>query len=640
MELIIREVSKTYPNGVQALKDVTLTIPAGMYGLLGPNGAGKSTLMRILATLQEADEGSVRLADPSSGQAIDVLNQKDEVRKTLGYLPQEFGVYPKVSAEDLLDHFALLKGIAERRARREVVDALLRQTNLWDVRKQKLGGYSGGMRQRFGVAVALLGNPKLMIVDEPTAGLDPAERVRFLNLLAELGENSVVLLSTHIVEDVSELCTRMAIIDRGEILLEAEPLRAVDELRGRIWRRVIAKEDAAGVGARARGDLDEAPRRAHRRARLQQHGARTWLRGRRAGPRRRLLQHDDGAHRPASRAAGAGGDAMRLLEISRFELAYQARRLPTWVYFVTLFVVGFAVDADRHTCRRRSFSIRRPSSRSSLLWGARSGFCWPGPIAGDAAARDVETRMHPLTYTAPVSKADYLGGRFLAAFVLNASMLLALQAGILLSLVLPHPQPELIGPFRPAGLLTPYFFIALPNAFVATAIQFSAAVRQRRAIAGYLGKCAADRHLPVRGRDDEPASRELESGKSDRLRRLRQHPGVKWRHGHRLKRNTRLIALEGALLANRVLWLGVALGAITFTVPPLSVRRPCDAQPLDSLSLSRLRASYGQAGLRAVGARGESDRGEHPDRRSPRSADVWLRDRRTSNGSPSRGHRS
>jgi ABC-2 type transport system ATP-binding protein len=237
VDLQIRGVTKTYPNGVQALKDVSLTIPAGMYGLLGPNGAGKSTLMRILATLQEPDEGDIRLGD------IDVVNQKEDVRNTLGYLPQEFGVYPKVSAEELLDHFALLKGIGDRRARREVVEALLRQTNLWEVRKQKLGGYSGGMKQRFGVAVALLGNPKLMIVDEPTAGLDPAERVRFLNLLSELGENSVVLLSTHIVEDVSELCTRMAIIDRGEILLEAEPLRSVDELRGRIWRRVVSKHD-------------------------------------------------------------------------------------------------------------------------------------------------------------------------------------------------------------------------------------------------------------------------------------------------------------------------------------------------------------------------------------------------------------
>jgi len=241
MELQIRDVSKSYANGVQALKDVTLTIPMGMYGLLGPNGAGKSTLMRILATLQEPDAGTVTLGD------LDVVRQKDEVRKTLGYLPQEFGVYPKVSAEDLLDHFAILKGIPNRKARREVVEALLRQTNLWEVRRQKLGGYSGGMRQRFGVAVALLGNPRLLIVDEPTAGLDPAERVRFLNLLSELGENSAVILSTHIVEDVSELCTRMAIIDRGEILLEAVPLGAIEEMRGRIWRSVVEKRALAEV---------------------------------------------------------------------------------------------------------------------------------------------------------------------------------------------------------------------------------------------------------------------------------------------------------------------------------------------------------------------------------------------------------
>lgn len=241
MELHIRDVSKTYSNGVQALKNVTLTIPSGMYGLLGPNGAGKSTLMRTLATLQEPDEGSIRLGD------TDLLNQKDEIRQTLGYLPQEFGVYPKARAENLLDHFAILKGFTERRTRNETVEALLRKVNLWDVRRQKLGGYSGGMRQRFGVAVALLGDPKLMIVDEPTAGLDPAERVRFLNLLSELGEQSVVILSTHIVEDVSELCTRMAIINRGEILMEAEPLGAIKELKERIWRKVIEKSDLAEI---------------------------------------------------------------------------------------------------------------------------------------------------------------------------------------------------------------------------------------------------------------------------------------------------------------------------------------------------------------------------------------------------------
>lgn len=241
MELHIQDISKTYSNGVAALKNITLTIPVGMYGLLGPNGAGKSTLMRTLATLQEPDEGSIRLGD------IDLLNRKDEIRQTLGYLPQEFGVYPKASAENLLDHFAILKGFNKRQTRREVVEALLRKVNLWDVRRQKLGGYSGGMRQRFGVAVALLGDPKLMIVDEPTAGLDPAERVRFLNLLSELGEQSVVILSTHIVEDVSELCTRMAIINRGEILLETEPLAAIEDMKGRIWRKVIEKSELAEI---------------------------------------------------------------------------------------------------------------------------------------------------------------------------------------------------------------------------------------------------------------------------------------------------------------------------------------------------------------------------------------------------------
>jgi ABC-type multidrug transport system ATPase subunit len=241
MAVQINNISKTYANGVQALNNITLTIPNGMYGLLGPNGAGKSTLMRILATLQDPDEGTIYLDN------VNVLDQKDEVRKTIGYLPQEFGVYPKVSAENLLDHFAILKGITKKGKRKDIVEALLRQTNLWDVRKQKLGGYSGGMRQRFGVAIALLGNPRLMIVDEPTAGLDPAERVRFLNLLSELGENSAVILSTHIVEDVSELCTKMAIIRKGQILLEAEPMHAVAELKGKIWRRTIDKSTLPAI---------------------------------------------------------------------------------------------------------------------------------------------------------------------------------------------------------------------------------------------------------------------------------------------------------------------------------------------------------------------------------------------------------
>ena len=237
MELQIRNLSKTYSNGVRALNDITLTIPRGMFGLLGPNGAGKSTLMRTIATLQQPDSGTIRLGD------IDVLHDKHRVRETLGYLPQEFGVYPHVSAERLLEHFAVLKGVADRKARKEVVSALLHQTNLYDVRKKKLGGYSGGMRQRFGVAVALLSDPKLIIVDEPTAGLDPAERVRFLNLLSAIGEDAVVILSTHIVEDVSELCSRMAIINKGRILVEGEPLAAIDALRGKVWKRVIDRAE-------------------------------------------------------------------------------------------------------------------------------------------------------------------------------------------------------------------------------------------------------------------------------------------------------------------------------------------------------------------------------------------------------------
>ncbi len=234
--LLIRNVSKKYANGVQALNNISLTIPPGMYGLLGPNGAGKSTLMRTIATLQEPDEGQIFLGH------LDVVNNKEQVRQTLGYLPQEFGVYPKSTAEELLDYFAIIKGFTNKASRKEVTEHLLKQTNLWDKRKQKLGGYSGGMKQRFGVAVALLGNPKLLIVDEPTAGLDPAERVRFLNLLSELGENSVVILSTHIVEDVSELCSNMAIINKGTILLEAQTNKSIAEFQGKIWRKVIDKD--------------------------------------------------------------------------------------------------------------------------------------------------------------------------------------------------------------------------------------------------------------------------------------------------------------------------------------------------------------------------------------------------------------
>ena len=241
IELRIANLSKKYPNGVQALQDVNLTIPTGMFGLLGPNGAGKSTLMRTIATLQEADSGRVTLG------GLDVLRQKDQVRRVLGYLPQEFGVYPRITAEAMLDHFAILKGVQDRRERRDVVAALLRRTNLYDVRKQNLGTFSGGMRQRFGIAQALLGNPRLIIVDEPTAGLDPGERVRFHNLLAEIGENVIVILSTHIVEDVSDLCSSMAIISKGRVLAQGDPADALRDVEGKIWRRKVSKGELAAL---------------------------------------------------------------------------------------------------------------------------------------------------------------------------------------------------------------------------------------------------------------------------------------------------------------------------------------------------------------------------------------------------------
>jgi ABC-2 type transport system ATP-binding protein len=244
LDLVVSGLSKTYPNGVRALQDVDLHIPTGMFGLLGPNGAGKSTLMRTIATLQEPDSGSIRLGE------IDVLAERDALRRVLGYLPQEFGVYPRVTAEDLLDHFAVLKGIVHRGERRDVVESLLRQTNLWEARKRKLGTWSGGMKQRFGIAQALLGNPRLLIVDEPTAGLDPAERNRFLNLLGEVGENIVVILSTHIVEDVTDLCSNMAIIAHGRVRLTGRPGEVIAALRGRVWRTVIARDALADVQSR------------------------------------------------------------------------------------------------------------------------------------------------------------------------------------------------------------------------------------------------------------------------------------------------------------------------------------------------------------------------------------------------------
>ena len=246
MELRIENLTKTYPNGVRALNGISLTIPRGLFGLLGPNGAGKSSLMRTIATLQDPDTGGVFFND------LDVVREKEAMRAQLGYLPQEFGFYPTLSAEATLDHFAALKGIENAKERRERVQSLLAQVNLYDARKKNVGGYSGGMRQRLGIAVALIGNPQLIIVDEPTAGLDPTERHRFLNLLSEVGENVIVILSTHIVEDVRELCERMAIIAQGRVVAEGEPEEVISAVNGRIWKRTFDKSQLTDAQSRYR----------------------------------------------------------------------------------------------------------------------------------------------------------------------------------------------------------------------------------------------------------------------------------------------------------------------------------------------------------------------------------------------------
>ncbi len=242
--LSIKNLVHVYGNGTRALDDVSLTVPTGMFGLLGPNGAGKSTLMRSVATLQTPTSGTIDF------DGIDVIREPEKLRRTLGYLPQDFGVYPRVSAYDMLDHMAVLKGIADGKDRRDTVETLLNQTNLWSVRKKALAGFSGGMRQRFGIAQALIGNPKLIIVDEPTAGLDPEERNRFLNLLAEIADNVVIILSTHIVEDVADLCPRMAVLAGGKIQLEGAPSHLMDQLNGRVWKKTIAKDALEDHSAR------------------------------------------------------------------------------------------------------------------------------------------------------------------------------------------------------------------------------------------------------------------------------------------------------------------------------------------------------------------------------------------------------
>ena len=349
MSLTIMGLSKTYPNGVQALKNISLNIGSNMFGLLGPNGAGKSSLMRTIATLQEPDSGTIVL------DGIDVLKDKDAVRRTLGYLPQEFGVYPKMSALDMLSHLAVMKGITNAGERKEVVEGLLNQTNLWSFRKKALSTYSGGMKQRFGIAQALLGKPRLIIVDEPTAGLDPAERNRFLNLLSSIGRDVTVILSTHIVEDVRELCPRMAIIAAGELLYEGAPSDALAELEGKIWSKVVATDDELrALETEMRVISSHLVAGAARGA-----GVCGCVAGRRV-PAGGLGV--GGCVLPQPFATGRGEDrcqrvvrrsAMRLFwEFFSFEMKFRLKSLSTYVYFLLWFFLAFFLDCSERCDHR------------------------------------------------------------------------------------------------------------------------------------------------------------------------------------------------------------------------------------------------------------------------------------------------
>ena len=496
-ELMLSGLSKTYPNGVQALSGVSLTIPTGMFGLLGPNGAGKSTLMRTLATLQEADAGTARLGE------IDVLRDKDAVRRTLGYLPQDFGVYPKVSAEEMLDHLARLKGLAATSERRDVVATLLKQTNLYDVRKKALGGFSGGMRQRFGIAQALLGNPRLIIVDEPTAGLDPEERVRFHNLLAEIGENVIVILSTHIVSDVSDLCARMAIIHKGRVLLTGEPqalTRALAAPRLAEGDRAIrARRDEGGLS----GDLDAPRRRPDARQRRRRRRPRRGFAPRRGDAGGRLLRGD---RRPASRRSGRA--ARRVM---RNILTIAGVRIPD---------AGEAhLDVGllrRSSSRWRCCGSPPPAARSRnaiVVFG--SGKVWinsPYAIAqtvsflgmvaltviaavmGRAVQQDFEYRSETFFFTAPIRKSEYLAGRFLGALAVLIVVLSSIAIGGVAGLLLPGIDPDRVGPFRLAAYVLPYLTVLLPNLVVLGGIFFCARRADAPDAAGlHRQRSAADR---------------------------------------------------------------------------------------------------------------------------------------------------
>ena len=486
--LELRDVTHIYSNGTKALDNVTLSIPKGMFGLLGPNGAGKSTLMRTVATLQTPTQGSIRFGD------IDILQDPEVLRERLGYLPQDFGVYPRVSAYDILDHMAVLKGIASKAERKATVETLLNQTNLWDVRKKAIAGFSGGMRQRFGIAQALIGNPELIIVDEPTAGLDPEERNRFLNLLAEIGENVVIILSTHIVEDVADLCPKMAVIAEGRIELEGAPLELIEKTKGTIWSKTIRREELDAY--RAKHDVISTRLFAGRTIIHILSGDDpgdefTAVEGRSGG--RLFLHAGKQVPEQRQRASGLIGSKLMFGKIAAFELRYQFRNPVFWVVSILFFLLTFgAVAAENITIGSGgNVNVNAPTAIMQISQILTLFFMFvTTAFVANVIVRDDESGFGPLVRATRISKFDYLIGRFTGAFLIAAIAFLAVPLAIFIGSMMPWLDPETIGPNRLSYYAFSYFVLALPGIFLTSCVFFAVATITRSMMYTYVSVVA------------------------------------------------------------------------------------------------------------------------------------------------------
>jgi ABC-2 type transport system ATP-binding protein len=552
--LNLHDVTHVYPNGTRALDHVTLSIPRGMYGLLGPNGAGKSTLMRAIATLQTPTEGTIHFGPSAgSGQAIDVIAEPEKLRRKLGYLPQDFGVYPRVSALEMLDHMAVLKGIASAADRRTTVETLLHQTNLWSVRKQMLSGFSGGMRQRFGIAQALIGNPELIIVDEPTAGLDPEERNRFLNLLAEIGQNVVVILSTHIVDDVSDLCARMAVLADGRVQLEGAPLELIQSrAAGSGGRRSIGASSSTIASSTSSSPRVSSPDG-------------QWCTSSptaipaTASPRSTPASKTSTSPRSCKRAARPETATM-LTKIARFEFRYLLRNPLLWVTAAVIFavtLVSISVDgfglAEGGLLENSAYATLQKYVMFSVLF-----LFVATAFVANAVIRDDETGFGPIIRSTRITKLEYLIGRFLGAYAIAALCMLLVPLAILLGSLMPWTDPAHLGPNRLIDHLYGYFLFALPNLLITSAVLFALATITRSMMGTYLGVVGFLSGYFV-----------LERAFSGRPQlvttvAIAEPFGMRaivdaTRYWTAAERNVRLPDFTGALLYNRLLWIGISI---------------------------------------------------------------------------------